>query len=92
MKVTWTKTALEEYAIWETEANQGDRKHLDRIRDLIADIKLNPFKGLGKPEPLKYGLKGWWSRRITGEHRLVYRVSGKGNEQALEIAQCRYHY
>jgi toxin YoeB len=93
MRVTWTKLALEEYAIWQTEAKQkGDQKHLDRIRDLIANIKLNPFKGLGKPEPLKYLLSTWWSRRITREHRLVYRVSGKGKDQMLEIAQCRYHY
>jgi toxin YoeB len=52
----------------------------------------DPFKGLGKPEPLKHSLKGWWSRRITREHRLVYRVSGKGAAQQLEIAACRYHY
>jgi toxin YoeB len=93
MKVVWTKLALEEYAIWQTEAKQkDDQKYLDRIHALIADIKRDPFKGLGKPEPLKYGLSTWWSRRITREHRLVYRVSGKGNDQALEIAQCRYHY
>jgi toxin YoeB len=59
---------------------------------LIKDIKRDPFKGLGKPEPLKHALQGWWSRRISGEHPLVYRVSGKGNTQQLDIAQCRYHY
>jgi Txe/YoeB family toxin of toxin-antitoxin system len=52
----------------------------------------HPFKGLGKPEPLKYSLKGWWSRRITREHRLVYCGSGKGAAQQLEIAACRYYY
>jgi len=93
MRVTWTPEALEDYAEWQREATQKkDQRHLDRIRDLIADIKGNPFKGLGKPEPLKYDLKGWWSRRITGEHRLVYRVFGKGNDKTLQIAQCRYHY
>jgi Txe/YoeB family toxin of toxin-antitoxin system len=59
---------------------------------LIEDIERNPFKGLGKPEPLEHALQGWWSRRISGEHRLVYRVSGKGGEQQLDIVQCRYHY
>jgi Txe/YoeB family toxin of toxin-antitoxin system len=49
-------------------------------------------QGLGKPEPLKFGLPGWWSRRISGEHRLVYRVSGKGEQQQLDIVQCRHHY
>ena len=67
-------------------------KILESINALIKDIKRSPFKGLGKPEPLKFGLHGWWSRRISGEHRLVYRVSGKGENQQLDIAQCRYHY
>jgi toxin YoeB len=62
------------------------------INDLINDIKRNPFKGLGKPEPLKYTLQGLWSRRITREDRLVYRVTGKGDDQQVEILQCRYHY
>jgi len=52
----------------------------------------DPFRGSGKPEPLGGNLSGWWSRRINREHRLVYRVSGKGEAQALEVAQCRYHY
>jgi toxin YoeB len=62
------------------------------INALIKDTRRAPFRGLGKPEPLKGPLQGWWSRRITGEHRLVYRVTGNGDAQALEIAQCRYHY
>jgi toxin YoeB len=70
----------------------NDPKIVQRIDDLIKDIEREPFKGLGKPEALKHALAGWWSRRITGEHRLVYRVSGKAPEQVLEIAQCRYHY
>ena len=88
MKTCWTGQAWEEYVRWQKE----DEKILDAINGLIADIKRNPFKGLGKPEPLKHALAGWRSRRITGEHRLVYRVSGKGDSQQLEIVQCRYHY
>lgn len=52
----------------------------------------HPFTGVGKPEPLRRDLAGWWSRRIDGEHRLVYRVMGKGEAQAMEIASCRFHY
>jgi toxin YoeB len=59
---------------------------------LIKECRRSPFKGTGRPEPLRGDLQGWWSRRITVEDRLVYRVSGKGDAQALEIAQCRYHY
>ncbi|WP_083219503.1 Txe/YoeB family addiction module toxin [Bradyrhizobium icense] len=73
---------------WQKE----DPKIHQAINDLIKDIKRNPHKGLGKPEPLKHDLKGWWSQRITGEHRLVYRLIGKGETQQLDIAQCRYHY
>ena len=57
-----------------------------KINELVEDTRRRPFQGLGKPEPLKGLLQGWWSRRITGEHRLVYRVSGKGDQQQLEIA------
>ena len=59
---------------------------------MIKEAKRTPFQGIGKPEPLKGDLKGWWSRRITGDHRLVYRVAGKDDDQRLEIAACRYHY
>jgi toxin YoeB len=69
-----------------------DEKILAAINELINDIKRVSFKGLGKPEPLKHALQGWWSRRISGEHRLVYRVSGKGAEQRVEVVQCWYHY
>lgn len=69
---------------------QNDTKVLQSINELIRDVRRDPFKGLGKPEPLKHGLAGWWSRRITREHRLVYRVSGRDAE-SLEIIQCRYH-
>jgi toxin YoeB len=88
MKVVWTAHAWEEYLQWQKE----DQKTLFAINDLIKDIKRDAFKGLGKPEPLKHALQGWWSRRISGEHRLVYRVSGKGDDQRVEIVQCRYHY
>lgn len=88
MKLLWTTHAWEDYLYWQ----ETDPKTLKIINDLIKDAKRNPFKGLGKPEPLKHALKGWWSRRITGEHRLVYRVAGAGEVQQLEIAQCRYHY
>lgn len=88
MKILWTDNGWEDYLHWQT----ADPKMLASINTLIRDIQRNPFKGLGKPEPLKFGLKGWWSRRISGEHRLVYRVSGIGDQQILEVAQCRYHY
>lgn len=88
MKITWTSSSWEEYIQWQKE----DPKILNSINELIKDIRRDPFKGLGKPEPLKHTLAGWWSRRISGEHRLVYRVSGKGDTQQVEIAQCRYHY
>lgn len=59
---------------------------------LFKESMRTPFQGIGKPEPLRGSLKGWWSRRITQEHRLVYRIKGETDAQALEIAQCRYHY
>jgi toxin YoeB len=88
MKIVWTQSAWEDYLYWQ----KHDQKIFASVNELIKDIERNPFKGLGKPEPLKHRLSGWWSRRITAEHRLVYRVSGKGEMQQLEIAQCRYHY
>jgi toxin YoeB len=88
MKLAWSTQAWKDYEYW----RQTDAKVFRAINDLINDTKHTPFKGLGKPEPLKFALKGWWSRRITAEHRLVYRVSGKGDDQRLEIASCRYHY
>jgi toxin YoeB len=65
---------------------------VERINGLIKDARRSPFRGLGKPEPLRNEMSGWWSRRITHEHRLVYRVTGSGDAQALEIAACRFHY
>ena len=86
MRLLWSDEAWEDYLYWQ----QTDRKVLQAINDLIRDIRRDPFKGLGKPEPLKHDLSGWWSRRITREHRLVYRMSGK-NAELLEIIQCRHH-
>lgn len=67
---------------------QTDKKILKRINDLIKAISREPFEGIGKPEPLRHGLSGYWSRRINDEHRLVYKVEGED----LLIAMCRYHY
>jgi toxin YoeB len=70
----------------------NDPKMLARVNALIQDMMRSPFKGIGKPEPLRGNMTGWWSRRIDGEHRIVYRLAGADKEQRLEIAQCRYHY
>jgi toxin YoeB len=88
MKLVWASDAWEDYLYWQG----ADSKILGVINDLIKDAQRNPFKGIGKPEPLKHDLAGWWSRRITSDHRLVYRMSGKDQAQQLEILQCRYHY
>jgi len=88
MRIAWTASAWDDYLHWQLT----DQKIMESINNLIKDIKRDPFKGLGKPEPLKHALQGFWSRRITQEDRLVYRVSGKGESQLLEIIQCRYHY
>ena len=88
MKVAFSQEAWDEYKVW----IEGDRKALDRLNGLIDQCCRTPFKGTGKPEPLRGDLQGWWSRRITQEDRLVYRVTGKGLEQTLEIIQCRSHY
>lgn len=82
--ILWHPSAWEDYVYWQ----QNDRKILARINDLIRDCQRNPRSGIGKPEPLKHALSGYWSRRINEEHRLVYTIDGK----TLIIAQCRYHY
>lgn len=88
MKLVFADRAWEDYLHWQaTDANT-----LERLNGLIKECTRAPFKGTGKPEPLRGELQGWWSRRITLEDRLVYRVTGKGDAQQLEIAQCRYHY
>jgi toxin YoeB len=89
MKIVWATAALEDYHYW----HATDRRIANKINRLIADIRRSPFKGIGKPEPLKNDWAGWWARRIDKEHRLVYRVVGKrGSDRRLEVAQCRYHY
>ncbi len=89
MKLYWTADAWEDYTYWQ----RIDPAKVEKIKALIKDIRENdPFKGLGKPEPLKHDLSGFWSRRITGDHRLVYRVTGAPGARQLEIVQCRFHY
>ena len=88
MKLVWSARAWEDYLHWQS----ADREALARLNGLIREAMRTPFTGTGKPEPLKGDLKGWWSRRITREDRLVYRMNGAGEDQRLEIAQCRYHY
>ena len=88
MRLIFSDQAWEEHLHWQ----QNDRNALERLNALIKECRRTPFTGTGKPEPLKGDLKGWWSRRITLEDRLIYRVTGKGADQQLEIAQCRYHY
>ena len=88
MKVLFADLAWDHYMHWQA----NDAKVLVKLNALIEECRRNPFKGTGKPEPLSGSLKGWWSRRISHEHRLVYRVSGSGDEQILQVAQCRYHY
>jgi toxin YoeB len=88
VKLLWSDAAWEDYLHWQ----QHDAQVFNRLNALIKAIEHSPFKGLGKPEPLKHALSGWWSRRITREHRLVYRVTGTPGAEVLEIVQCRYHY
>ena len=89
MNIDFTPHGWEDFTHW----LENDPDTAIKIKDLLKEIKANPFKGTGKPEPLKHGLKGFWSRRITGEHRLVYRVSGKKSvDQKCTVIQCRFHY
>jgi toxin YoeB len=88
LKIVFFPTAWDDYRHWQTT----DAKLTQRINVLIEECRRDPFRGTGRPEPLGGNLSGWWSRRIDREHRLVYRVAGKGEVQALEVAQCRYHY
>jgi toxin YoeB len=88
MTERWTAGAAQDYR-WFRDRDPDTAKRIDR---LIDDVRRRPFVGIGKPEPLRGALAGWWSRRITSEHRLVYRVVGKGTGRELQIAQCRYHY
>lgn len=88
MKVVWFENAWRDYVSLQTDDPDLSRK----INELLKDVLRSPFTGIGKPEPLRMQLTGWWSRRITREHRLVYRVAGSGDERGLEILSCLYHY
>jgi len=88
VKRLWSARAWDEYLHWQA----ADPNILKRLNGLLEECRRNPFTGSGKPEPLKTEFRGWWSRRITLEHRLIYRVSAKGSDQTLEIVQCRFHY
>jgi toxin YoeB len=88
MQIAFTDKAWDDYLHWQN----NDPDTLQKINDLIKEIKREPFKGVGKPEPLKGNLAGYWSRRISGEHRLVYRISGTRPNQTLTIIQARFHY
>lgn len=88
MRLIFSDSSWEQYLSW----HGADPKTFDRLNGLIEECRRSPFRGTGKPEPLRGDLAGWWSRRITQEDRLVYRLSGKGDDQALEIAQCKFHY
>lgn len=84
MRLVWTPSAWNDYAWWQ----EHDRKIVKRINLLIKDVMREPFDGIGKPEPLKANLSGYWSRRITDEHRLVYSAT----ENEVVVVACRYHY
>jgi len=84
MRLLFTEQGWADYLYWQDH----DAKLLQRINALLAECRRSPFSGIGKPEPLRGDLAGWWSRRINDEHRLVYRVT----DDRLEIVQCRYHY
>ena len=89
MNTEFTVNGWADFGYW----LETDPEVVNKIKDLIKSIKQTPFQGIGKPEPLKHDLKGFWSRRITGEHRLIYQVSGtKGKDQKCSIIQCRFHY
>ena len=84
MMIKFHPRGWEDYLYWQ----QTDKATLRRINQLIRDIQREPFAGIGKPEPLRFGFKGAWSRRITDEHRLVYGIEG----DTLIVLQCRFHY
>lgn len=84
MRLAWLPNGWRDYLYWQ----ENDRKILQRVNEVNLDTKRDSSSGIGKPGPLKNNLKGWWSRRITQEHRLVYRIEG----DSLLIMQCRFHY
>ena len=88
MNILFTQNAWEEYCYWQ----DNDKKIISKIRDLLSQIQRTPFQGIGNPEGLRNNLKGYWSRRITREHRIVYKVDGIKPNQVLTVVQLRYHY
>lgn len=84
MNLVFTENGWDDYLYWQKQ----DAKKIERINELLKDISRQPYKGIGKPEPLRGNLSGWWSRRIDTEHRLVYRVE----DNQVIVLQCRYHY
>lgn len=84
MNIQFSSRGFEDYIYWQT----FDNKMLKKVNELLKDISRNHYEGIGKPEPLKHALSGYWSRRITDEHRLVYKVDG----DVIKVAQARYHY
>ena len=84
MRLIFADAAWDDYLYWQ----QQDRRMVERINKLIKEVQREPFAGIGKPEPLKHALAGYWSRRITDEHRMVYKIDG----DSMLIAQLRYHY
>jgi toxin YoeB len=84
MKVSFTQDAFASYQAWASD----DKRIFEKINSLIKDVIRSPYSGIGKPEPLKHELSGFWSRRITSEHRLVYKVM----DDSVFIASCKFHY
>ena len=84
MKLIWSEQAWDDYLYWQ----EADKRMVKKLNELIKETRRTPFEGKGKPEPLRHTLAGFWSRRITAEHRFVYSVT----DEALLIAACRYHY
>ena len=89
MNILFSNSAWQQYLSWQSE----DTKIIERINELLKAVQRDPFKGIGKPEPLRQNLKGFWSRRITREHRLVYRIVGSDKaSQRIEVLSCKFHY
>ena len=84
MKYIFVDESWEDYLYWQ----KTNKKYVKKINDLLKAISREPYSGLGKPEPLKYNYQGYWSRRIDGEHRLIYKVK----DEEILIAKCRFHY
>jgi len=84
----WHERAWEEYQYWQTQ----DKKTLKKINSLIKDIERNGYKCIGSPEPLKHQLSGWWSVEIDSKNRLIFKISGVGEQKAIDVLSCKGHY